>query len=826
MREITAILLILLAAYSCTSETEVPVPGEICLTFVADETLEAKTALNNDSRNSASWNAGDKVQFIMHTSAGNSDSVSGATVGEDGKATFTPTFTSIPSASEYTFLAYHPASANNAPSGVKPVLETPAIQIPSVITSYATEADLLVSKPVTLSADQVAEANGKPQSIRFTRLVALAKMTITGLDADTESVSSIRLTATGKKLAGKTTVNLADASLPNGYGDVESSDYIEVNLKNCPSFGNNNTAIFTCYPASLAAGENFTVVLKAGEKTFTKEITLSKPLEFTLGQTTEFSVDMSTANVEGGKEEDDGAGYYEVTMSQTDWSGKYLIVYDKGDGTGRVLKGQTSGYNNSTNKGQFNSANAGDVTFDGEGFISGDNPIAGEYVEVEKKGSDTGIYSIKATAYDTDPSGKYTVARVAYLFCKTGNNGGLHNVRDLGDSGYLDCKFEWDGDGIKITSSDDFGKKLQYRTSKAYFAFGGSNEDIKIFKYYDNKADVPVQSTGKFINPIGSTPDPWIYRHDGKYYLCKSSGDGIAISSSEKLSSLKSTKRVWYKPAAETGLWNSYNLWAPELYYIDGKWYIYYTAGTQGTYLNQRSGVLRAKTSDPMGEWEDLGMLYTGDEYKENIVPTAENTAYAIDLATFEHNGQRYAVWSGLPDKTVDGNQCIYIAKMSNPYTISSNRVKLSCADKTWEMKASSRINEGPAILKRNGKIFIVYSANGSWTKHYTLGYLMIDDSKDLMTASNWTKSANEAFYRCDDTVNPEMGVNGVGHCCFTTSPDGTEDWIVYHAKNYNDNTNSGRSTYIKKFTWNNDGTPNFGTPPGYNEEMDCPSGE
>ncbi len=327
-----------------------------------------------------------------------------------------------------------------------------------------------------------------------------------------------------------------------------------------------------------------------------------------------------------------------------------------------------------------------------------------------------------------------------------------------------------------------------------------------------------------FTNPIMAAADPWILKHEGSYYFCMAGGGTISVSESSQLSQINYPSIVWEQPNGI--VWNKDLLWAPEIHYIENRWYIYYTAGTGNTYLDQRSGVLRSRTSDPLDGWYDLGMLYTGDNYESNIRPTAANTVYAIDLTQFELNGQRYAVWSGLPDRNVDADQSIYIAKMSNPYTISSNRVKISKADKSWEKKGSARINEGPAILQRNGKVFIVYSANGSWTKFYTLGYLMLDATKDPMVASNWTKSEKQAFYRCDDTVKPTKGVNGVGHCSFTTSPDGTEDWIIYHAKDYNDNEYSGRSTYIKKFTWNSDGTPNFGTPAGYNEETLCPSGE
>lgn len=102
----------------------------------------------------------------------------------------------------------------------------------------------------------------------------------------------------------------------------------------------------------------------------------------------------------------------------------------------------------------------------------------------------------------------------------------------------------------------------------------------------------------------------------------------------------------------------------------------------------------------------------------------------------------------------------------------------------------------------------------------------MLNIGDNPMIPANWKKSPNAVFYRCDNTAE-EDGVNGVGHCGFTKSPDGTEDWIVYHVKNRNDGSyESGRSTFMQRFTWNTDGTPNFGTPVGWGESIVVPSGE
>ena len=222
-----------------------------------------------------------------------------------------------------------------------------------------------------------------------------------------------------------------------------------------------------------------------------------------------------------------------------------------------------------------------------------------------------------------------------------------------------------------------------------------------------------------------------------------------------------------------------------------------------------------------------MGMLYTGDNYQPGIKPTIENTEYAIDLTTFELKGQRYAVWSG--NEKTNSIQQIRIATMSNPYTISSSLVEISTPTQSWETMDGRQINEGPAVLinEAKGKLFIVYSCNPSWTKNYRLAWLMLDmNSGDPMNPGDWQKSSNYVFWRCDNTKDPVSGVNGLGHCTFTKSPDGTEDWIVYHAMRYSDGGWGERYPFVEKFTWNADGTPDFGTGAGWGESLLLPSGE
>jgi GH43 family beta-xylosidase len=314
-----------------------------------------------------------------------------------------------------------------------------------------------------------------------------------------------------------------------------------------------------------------------------------------------------------------------------------------------------------------------------------------------------------------------------------------------------------------------------------------------------------------FANPLGPGQDPWVVRANDHYYLIESRDGGIYLYASETLPDIRkgTPTLIWTPPA--TG-WNRSNIWAPELLFIDGKWYVYYAAGVAGPpFIHQRSGVLESAGADPMGPYTDRGMLHTGEDPSGGAI-------WAIDLTVQKLNGQLYAVWSGWEqnastDKTP---QQLYIARMSNPWTITGDRVMISEPVESWEVGTELSLNEGPEFLLHGEDVFIIYSTRESWLKEYRLGQLRLSRGADPMFRESWTKSG-PVFAGTDR-------VYGTGHASFTKSPDGTEDWIVYHSKR---TTQPGWDRIInaKEFHWKADGSPDFGTPPAPGEQIAVPSG-
>jgi len=327
-------------------------------------------------------------------------------------------------------------------------------------------------------------------------------------------------------------------------------------------------------------------------------------------------------------------------------------------------------------------------------------------------------------------------------------------------------------------------------------------------------APPPGPPSCTFFNPVGPGADPWVVRHEGAYYSVEAGDRGIDVYRSAELTGWRRNgARIWTAPA--TG-WNSTNVWAPELHFLDGRWYVYYAAGSGGPpYTTQRTGVLRSVGADPQGRYEDLGQLDTGGD-----PTTRADDVWAIDLTVGRVDGRLYAVWSGWEANAATDRtpQHLYIAPMSDPATIDGRRVRLSSPVEAWERGTELDLQEGPTFLRNGEHIFLVYSTRESWLPDYRLGQLRLaGPGADPMEPASWTKTG--------PVFAPSASVHGVGHASFTTSPDGAQPWMVYHAKT---STAPGweRVVRMQPFTWSADGSPSFGTPAPGGVALPQPSGQ
>lgn len=303
-----------------------------------------------------------------------------------------------------------------------------------------------------------------------------------------------------------------------------------------------------------------------------------------------------------------------------------------------------------------------------------------------------------------------------------------------------------------------------------------------------------------FKNPLSATSaDPWVIRHEGRYLYTYTTGHDVTICAAEKLQHIAANCRVVWTPPEGTAY--SSQIWAPELHYIDANWFVY-VAASDGENENHRMIVLSGESQDPQGSYTFRGKI------------AASTDRWAIDGTVLQHGGTSYFVWSGW-EGFEDGRQDLYIAQMSDPLTISGDRVCIATPTHAWEMHGLP-INEAPQVLRDTDALFITYSGSGFWTPEYSVGLLTFTGG-DVMDPSSWAKSPEPVF------SGSGTSVEGVGHASFTSSCDGTENWIVYHAHRPSDAPQ--RDLRMQPFTFRDDGMPDFGRPVEPGVPLEVPSG-
>lgn len=310
-----------------------------------------------------------------------------------------------------------------------------------------------------------------------------------------------------------------------------------------------------------------------------------------------------------------------------------------------------------------------------------------------------------------------------------------------------------------------------------------------------------------FTNPLNeSGPDPWMTFHDGYYYLAATTWGGpevgLTMRKAKTIAELKTAEpvQIFQDSTAD----RCCNYWAPEFFLIDGpngpRWYGHFTGGAAGEdFVNtQYMHVIESEGTDPMGPY-----TYKGKLVEHN----------ALDGTVMELNEKMYAVYS-----VWNETQDLAIKEMSSPWETVGEETVISRPELDWE-RQDGTVNEGPVALHKDGNTFLIYAASACWGPNYKLGMLTYN-GEDPLSADAWDKHPEPLFQR-----NDSAGVYGSGHNTFFKSPDGTEDWIVYHANDQvTDGCDMGRTPRIQKFSWNEDGTPDFGEPVSTEEALEVPS--
>ncbi|MDF2938822.1 MAG: hypothetical protein K0Q90_4195, partial [Paenibacillaceae bacterium] len=342
-----------------------------------------------------------------------------------------------------------------------------------------------------------------------------------------------------------------------------------------------------------------------------------------------------------------------------------------------------------------------------------------------------------------------------------------------------------------------------------------------------NVAHADVSS--HFQNPLMKGADPTIERQDDGYYYSAAGDGNVVLKRHETILGVSTakSKEVWKLPE------NLEFIWGPDAHRIDGKWYIYFASGPKVSdeagrfaYGHPSSYVLENSSPDPFeGTWELKGSYDNGDGLtpQEGLLNTQ---SYGLPLGFVNINGQRYMSYTKyfyyLDPKT--GNtrfdECPTIVKMKNPWTLEGEETTLARPTYDWE-KYVDNVNEGAAVVERNGKVYFAYSASSYTHDNYAVGLSWANLDQNVENEAAWIKHPEPIMKRSD-----ENGSYSTGSPLFLKSEDGTEDWITYHGIPTHSQGGKNREVRAQRINWDDNDFINLGIPSNPGTVLSRPSGE
>lgn len=215
---------------------------------------------------------------------------------------------------------------------------------------------------------------------------------------------------------------------------------------------------------------------------------------------------------------------------------------------------------------------------------------------------------------------------------------------------------------------------------------------------------------------VSGIGDPYILKSGDTYYAYATSApDGFRYFTSRNLADWREGGYCY-----RNSPWGENCFWAPEVYERQGKYYMLYTARWKKNH-SLRIGL--AVSDSPEGPFRDLkdGPLF--------------DAGYACIDGTllFDDDGRNYLYFSRDCSENIIGGvhtSEIYGAELSgNLLKLLGEPKRLTTPDDEWEVSLSSewRWNEGPALLKHNGKYYLNYSVNCFDSPEYSVGCAVAD---------------------------------------------------------------------------------------------------
>ncbi|MBQ2725820.1 MAG: glycoside hydrolase family 43 protein [Clostridia bacterium] len=303
------------------------------------------------------------------------------------------------------------------------------------------------------------------------------------------------------------------------------------------------------------------------------------------------------------------------------------------------------------------------------------------------------------------------------------------------------CYFCDDMTGVEPWPEFEFVLNDVRGTGIGYFDNGhGAAYDSLAIAALEN----PAESGRTYKNPVfgqEQAADPGVLFYDGMYYCYSTSAPiGYYVYTSPDLVNWTNqglcADMMW-------GLNRSGYYWAPEVIEKDGKFYMIAS-------VEEHIGF--AVADSPLGPFiPESNWLYE-KSIDGHVFIDDDGRAYLY-----------YVSWQS--------TYGIYGCELNEDMvSVKPGTTKLLLKpEDSWEC-IEGNVTEGPFILKNNGTYYLTYSGTGYTSDHYAVGYATSD-----------SPLGDYERYDANPVLSYTSKFHGPGHHSFTTSPDGSELWIVYH---------------------------------------------
>ncbi|MHA4842554.1 glycoside hydrolase family 43 protein [Flavitalea antarctica] len=339
----------------------------------------------------------------------------------------------------------------------------------------------------------------------------------------------------------------------------------------------------------------------------------------------------------------------------------------------------------------------------------------------------------------------------------------------------------------------------------------------------ESKAQQPDQKQ-TFKNPLPiEFGDPYVLYEEGKGYFMYGTGggakEGFSAYSSQNLAEWKYEGQVYF--GNNKNGWGNGSYWAPEVYKVKDKYYMFYSAQWAHNPTNElenfRIGV--AVADQPTGPFIDLAKQPVFDPgypiIDANVYFDPGGKCYLYySRCCYKHPvksavsewARKKGWYNEIEESWVYGIEIKpdFSGTVGKPVLLLRPPVSMKDTLHAWESRSvttkevNRRWTEGSVTFKKGNLYYIMYSANFFGGKNYAIGYAT---SKSPL--GPFVKSSRNPVLQQNTATGGN--VTGTGHNSITWSPDKKEMFCVYHGRTTA--TGDERVVFVDRMQINPDGT-------------------